>query len=521
MNIFSDSSDDEEFAPPVNLLSDANSSDDDEEEDFLFGYDEESDVDALLEGIESQEYFREVAEEEDDFFLSPLDALEDEFFLSPPESLEDDFFLEDGEEETEDQLVEYEESEADEEEIETRRRLLEPREVEFTSPSENRIKIQLEPRDSNDSTTNLVRAGSNGNDENVVCCSICMNPYSSQGDDDHQVSCLPCGHLYGLSCIQRWIKHSKQRYSKCPICNQKCALKDVVKLYVSSLPVVDGGKQENSVSFQPRDDIFKVHFAKYKEELADIKRELVENTKCCERLERISTQDEYVEGMRKSYEEHLNEFEEICEAYEKHINECKEELADTKREVMENTKCCEENSKRLELLERTVEEVQKEQANSRRVDEEIQQFFDKETKKIQQIVDQETKKIQQRTDKTIAGLQRKLKRKKNELDAKNRAVEQLTKATEAKDKRIEQLMKRIKRESGKRRKRRELQIQQMFKGGRLMDRAHRRSISEAKKTKAKDRKMEQSMKAIERQDLQIQPMSKRRRLMDPACRAVL
>ncbi|KAI3963988.1 hypothetical protein MKW92_037449 [Papaver armeniacum] len=450
-NIFYDSSDDEddeEFGPPVNLLSDPNSSDDDEEEDFLFGYDRESDVDALLGGIESQEYFREVVEEEDDFFLSPFEPLlEDDFNLSPPESLlEDDFFLEDGEEETEDQLVEYEESEADEEEIETRRRLLEPREVEFTSPSENRIKIQLEPRDSNDRTTNLVRAESNGNDENVVCCSICMNPYSSQGDDDHQVSCLPCGHLYGLSCIQRWIKHSKQRYSKCPICNQKCALKDVVKLYVSSLPVVDRGKQENSVSFQPRDDIFKVHFAKYKEELADVKREVKENTQFCQRLERISTQDEYVEGMRKSYEEHLNEFEEICEAYEKHINECKEELADTKREVMKNTICCEANSKKLELLERTVEEVLKERRASRRVDE-------------------ENKKIQQRTDKTITGLQRKLKRKKNELVAKNRAVEQLTKATEAKDKRIEQLMKRIKRESGKRRKRRELQIQQMFKGG--------------------------------------------------------
>lgn len=489
MNNLSDSdyNSDEEFGHPVNSLLDSNSSDD-EDADLLFGPDDgESDDyelledDALLFGPdygESQEYFLDLAEEVDE---------EDDFFLSPDFSLE---VGEEEEEETEDQLVEYLESEPDEEEIETRRRLLEPREVEFTSPSENRIKIELEPRDNN-STTNFVRGESNWNDENVVCCSICMNPYSSQGDDDHQVSCLPCGHLYGLSCIQRWIKHSKQRYSKCPICNQKCALKDVVKLYVSSLPVVDRGKQENSVSFQPRDDIFKVHFAKYKEELADVKREVLENTKYCERLERISTQDEYVEGMRKSYEEHLNEFEEICETYEKHINECKEELADTKREVIQNTKCCEENSKKLEFLERTVEEVLKERRASRRVDEEI-------------------KKVQQRTDKTITGLQRKLKRKKNELDAKNRAVDQLIKATEAKDKRIEQLMKRIKRESGKRRKRRELQIQQMFKGGRLMDPAHRRSISEAKK--AKGRKMEQLMKAIERQDLQIQPMSKRRRL---------
>ncbi|KAI3908351.1 hypothetical protein MKX01_027373, partial [Papaver californicum] len=301
-------------------LYDYSSSSSSEDEDLLFGPDYlESDDDAVLEGdvtIDSQEYSPEVVEEEDEeeLFVSLQElssirqAVRRRDEGSPSRGDEE-------EEETEDRLEEYQESETDEEEIEIRRRLLETREVDFTSPSRNKIKIELEPRDNNDSTANLVRVESNGN-ENIVRCSICMNPYSSFGD--HQISCLPCGHLYGLSCIPRWIKHSKQRYSKCPICNQKCALKDVVKLYVSSLPV-DRVKQENSVSFQPRDDIYKVHFAKYKEELADIKREL--NTKCCERIERISMQDEYVEEMRKSYQQHLNEVEETCESIEQHLNE--------------------------------------------------------------------------------------------------------------------------------------------------------------------------------------------------------
>ncbi|XP_021642128.2 uncharacterized protein LOC110636631 [Hevea brasiliensis] len=37
-----------------------------------------------------------------------------------------------------------------------------------------------------------------------LCCPICMEPWGSQGD--HQVSCLPCGHVYGLSCIRRWLQ---------------------------------------------------------------------------------------------------------------------------------------------------------------------------------------------------------------------------------------------------------------------------------------------------------------------------
>ncbi|XP_026413026.1 uncharacterized protein LOC113308785 [Papaver somniferum] len=252
--------------------------------------------------------------------------------------------------------------------------------------TKNRIKIQLEPRDNNDKSTNVVRGKSNGNDENVVCCSICMNPYSSLGD--HQVSCLPCGHLYGFSCIQRWIKHSKQRCSQRPICKQMCEMKDVVKLYVSWLPVVDRVKHENSVSFQPRDDLYKVHFAKYKEELADIKREVMENTKCCERIERTSMQDEYVEEMRKSYEQHL------CEV-EKQLNETRKDL-----------QMIEELGQRVASMNRELEEQE------RKI---------KEQKK-------EIQEIRRDAVETISCLRRKLKQQKNELKAKDMEIKQLTKA---------------------------------------------------------------------------------------------
>ncbi|XP_047335250.1 E3 ubiquitin-protein ligase RFWD3-like isoform X2 [Impatiens glandulifera] len=63
-------------------------------------------------------------------------------------------------------------------------------------------------------------------------CPICMDAFHSVGD--HQICCLPCGHLYGLSCITRWIKKHKH---KCPQCNKRCTLKDVRKIYGQAVVV--------------------------------------------------------------------------------------------------------------------------------------------------------------------------------------------------------------------------------------------------------------------------------------------
>nr|GFA72976.1 zinc finger, RING/FYVE/PHD-type [Tanacetum cinerariifolium] len=48
--------------------------------------------------------------------------------------------------------------------------------------------------------------------------------------------CLPCGHLYGFSCIKKWLLQSSSS-GKCPQCNYVCAYKDVVPLHASTLCV--------------------------------------------------------------------------------------------------------------------------------------------------------------------------------------------------------------------------------------------------------------------------------------------
>lgn len=73
-------------------------------------------------------------------------------------------------------------------------------------------------------------------------CTICFEPWTTAGD--HRPSALRCGHLFGFTCIQRWIK-SAGTAAKCPQCNKKAKRSDIVKLYVTKLRALDNSEQES------------------------------------------------------------------------------------------------------------------------------------------------------------------------------------------------------------------------------------------------------------------------------------
>ncbi|OAE25727.1 hypothetical protein AXG93_4368s1870 [Marchantia polymorpha subsp. ruderalis] len=51
---------------------------------------------------------------------------------------------------------------------------------------------------------------------------------------------LACGHLFGKSCIKRWIKQGGRRLSKCPHCNKRAKVEDLRNIYVPHIAVTDG-----------------------------------------------------------------------------------------------------------------------------------------------------------------------------------------------------------------------------------------------------------------------------------------
>ncbi|XP_051884176.1 E3 ubiquitin-protein ligase RFWD3 isoform X2 [Pristis pectinata] len=94
-------------------------------------------------------------------------------------------------------------------------------------------------------------------DDEGDTCSICFEPWTNAGE--HRLAALRCGHLFGFTCIDRWLRGQG---GKCPQCNKKAKRSDVVLLYARVLKAVDTSEQERLKS-----DLEKEQMLRHKAEL--------------------------------------------------------------------------------------------------------------------------------------------------------------------------------------------------------------------------------------------------------------
>jgi hypothetical protein len=64
-------------------------------------------------------------------------------------------------------------------------------------------------------------------------CCICTSLWEAQGE--HQVCCLPCGHLFGRSCVVQWLTGNPT----CPQCVGQADVTQVRALFAPKLCVID------------------------------------------------------------------------------------------------------------------------------------------------------------------------------------------------------------------------------------------------------------------------------------------
>jgi len=74
-------------------------------------------------------------------------------------------------------------------------------------------------------------------------CPICLYPWSSTGA--HQIASLKCGHLFGYSCITKWLRKKNTKESRCPCCNSHAIVRNVRKLYACNIKVEDNSQFES------------------------------------------------------------------------------------------------------------------------------------------------------------------------------------------------------------------------------------------------------------------------------------
>lgn len=122
------------------------------------------------------------------------------------------------------------------------------------------------------------RGGSSQCEFDGLFCAICMEAaWTNSGD--HHVCCLPCGHIYGFSCIRKWLQKN-QSSRKCPQCKKKCALKDVRKLFSLQIVTSDGDTPKIKEDWKERE----IQWRKRENELQVEVQQLTKRTKCLEQL---------------------------------------------------------------------------------------------------------------------------------------------------------------------------------------------------------------------------------------------
>lgn len=72
-------------------------------------------------------------------------------------------------------------------------------------------------------------------------CSICLEEWTNSGY--HRLVATECGHLFGKSCIEKWLRAS----SKCPQCQSTVKKKDLRRIYCRALHVLDTSERDNAI----------------------------------------------------------------------------------------------------------------------------------------------------------------------------------------------------------------------------------------------------------------------------------
>ncbi|KAG0359137.1 RING finger and WD repeat domain-containing protein 3 [Podila minutissima] len=79
-------------------------------------------------------------------------------------------------------------------------------------------------------------------------CSICFEPWTNSGA--HRLVSIKCGHLFGESCISKWIASQTGQNSKpkCPECNRPAKRNDIRRLWSKAVVTLDTSEKDEAVA---------------------------------------------------------------------------------------------------------------------------------------------------------------------------------------------------------------------------------------------------------------------------------
>jgi len=112
--------------------------------------------------------------------------------------------------------------------------------INLNTPSPPKKRKRLSPAASHEMGTPVAKPSTNDDDEDDgMTCPICLESWEMSGE--HRLVSLRCGHLFGESCIRRWLLESQRQSAVkvCPQCKTKATNRDIRCLYAKRLRAID------------------------------------------------------------------------------------------------------------------------------------------------------------------------------------------------------------------------------------------------------------------------------------------
>ncbi|XP_058065696.1 E3 ubiquitin-protein ligase RFWD3 [Anopheles bellator] len=109
----------------------------------------------------------------------------------------------------------------------------------LTTPRRKKRKRTVTPKQTEPSAA---AKGMSDDEDNGLQCSICLDEWTTSGE--HRVVSLRCGHLFGQSCITRWLQSNVGPHRCCATCKTRASVRDFRPIYAKAVRALDTTREE-------------------------------------------------------------------------------------------------------------------------------------------------------------------------------------------------------------------------------------------------------------------------------------